>query len=223
LWKNYWWPTIAKDTISLLSPEGRKTLKTEIIDDPPEDCEEKDCRETMDQPRTPSYAITSKKPDGASEKERYICKKCNGQIGKTDRNGQTIVKQRKIRTHETSLQRVARINVVCVGTDDDDNDDDTANDDEWSREEIYGSSGALKIEVKALVAPFRNKKRETSSRALVDCRATGEHMHRAYASKHGYQLRPLKDPIALYNIDGTRNRVGEITHYVKAYMKIGPH
>jgi hypothetical protein len=92
LWKNYWWPTIAKDTIPLLSPEGRKTLKMEIIDDLLEDCKEKDCREVMGQPRTPSYTVTIKRPEEAKETKRYICKKCNSQIGKTDRDGQTIVK-----------------------------------------------------------------------------------------------------------------------------------
>jgi hypothetical protein len=223
LWKNYWWPTIAKDTIPLLSSEGRKTLKTEIIDDPPEDCEEKDCRRTMGQPRTPSYAITIRKPNEANETRQYICKKCNGQLGKTDRDGQTMVKRQKIRTHETSLQCVAHINIACIGTDDGDDNDNAANDDEWSKEEIYGSSGALKIEVKALVAPYGQRKRETSSKALVDCGAMGEHMHKAYASKYGYQLKPLREPIALYNVDGMRNKVGEITHYVKAYVKIGPH
>jgi hypothetical protein len=177
----------------------------------------------MDQPRTPSYTIMIKRPNEANEIKQYICKRCNGQIGRTDQDGRTVVKRRKIRTHETSLQHVARINVACIGTDDDDDDDDVTNDDEWSKEEIYGSSGALKIEVKALVAPHGQRKRETSSKALVDCGATGEHMHKAYASKHEYQLRPLKEPIVLYNVDGTRNKVGEITHYVKAYMKIGPH
>jgi hypothetical protein len=221
LWKNYWWPTIAKDTIPLLSPEGRKTLKTDLIDNSPEGCDEKECREICGQPRMPSYTVTT--AIGATELKKYICKKCNGQIGKQDREGNPVVRRRKIRTHEASLQHVAQIDVACRSTDDINFDDDVANDDEWSKEEIYGSSGALKIEVKARVAPFGNRQRERLSKALIDCGATGEHMHKEYASKNEYRLRPLKEPIALYNVDGTRNRVGEITYYIKAYMKIGVH
>ena len=52
---------------------------------------------------------------------------------------------------------------------------------------------------------------ETS--ALIDSGAEGTFIDKTFAHKHGIHLTPLNRPIPVYNVDGTRNKLGSITEY----------
>lgn len=56
--------------------------------------------------------------------------------------------------------------------------------------------------------------------ALIDSGAGGSFIDQAYAKKIGVTFRPLSRPITAINVDGTKNKRGVITHYVKTPIKI---
>ena len=52
---------------------------------------------------------------------------------------------------------------------------------------------------------------ETS--ALIDSGAGGTFIDKSFALRHGITLSPLAKPIPVYNVDGTRNKLGSIKEY----------
>ncbi|KAI0769561.1 hypothetical protein BC629DRAFT_1252915, partial [Irpex lacteus] len=58
--------------------------------------------------------------------------------------------------------------------------------------------------------------------ALVDSGAGGMFMSEEFALKHKFQVDELSKPIRVYNVDGTENQNGKITHQCQIRMKIGP-
>ena len=59
--------------------------------------------------------------------------------------------------------------------------------------------------------------------ALLDSGATGCFIDKSWALERRIQLKPLKNPIPVLNVDGTRNQAGDITHFVSVIIKIGKH
>ncbi len=57
--------------------------------------------------------------------------------------------------------------------------------------------------------------------AMVDSGATLLFLDKKYADCHKMLLIPLENPIRLFNIDGTPNKAGSITHKVRLSLKIG--
>jgi hypothetical protein len=55
---------------------------------------------------------------------------------------------------------------------------------------------------------------------LIDSGAEGEFIDRDYARSIGIELRKLKQPIRPWNVDGTLNSAGTITHYAKAELTL---
>ena len=58
--------------------------------------------------------------------------------------------------------------------------------------------------------------------AMVDSGATSLFLDQKYADHHKMWQIPLEHPIILYNIDGSLNKAGSITHKVKLQLQIGP-
>src|SRR6201996_9570085 len=56
---------------------------------------------------------------------------------------------------------------------------------------------------------------------MVDSGATSPFIDHKYASKHKMTKIPLEHPILLYNIDGSRNEAGSITHKVRLNLRVG--
>src|SRR5260370_17046368 len=56
---------------------------------------------------------------------------------------------------------------------------------------------------------------------MVDSGATSLFIDHKFASKHNMLKTPLEHPILLYNIDGSRNETGSITHKVKLTLRVG--
>ena len=59
--------------------------------------------------------------------------------------------------------------------------------------------------------------------ALLDSSATGCFIDKSWALERRIELKPLKNPIPVLNVDGTRNQAGDITHFVSVIIKIGKH
>ena len=59
--------------------------------------------------------------------------------------------------------------------------------------------------------------------ALIDSGATGCFIDKSWALEWWIELKSLKNPIPVLNIDGTRNQAGDITHFISIIIKIGKH
>ena len=59
--------------------------------------------------------------------------------------------------------------------------------------------------------------------ALLDSGTTGCFIDKSWALERRIELKPLKNPIPVLNVDGTRNQAGDITHFVSVIIKIGKH
>ena len=55
---------------------------------------------------------------------------------------------------------------------------------------------------------------------MIDSGATGLFLHQKFVNQHRIVTQPLPHPIALFNIDGTRNLAGEITHSARLLSTI---
>jgi len=51
-------------------------------------------------------------------------------------------------------------------------------------------------------------------KALLDSGATGMFIDKKFAEENRIAMRPLNKPIRVYNVDGTLNQGGSITHEV---------
>ena len=58
---------------------------------------------------------------------------------------------------------------------------------------------------------------------LLDSGATRCFIDKSWALERRIQLKPLKNPILVLNVDGTQNQAGDITHFVSVIIKIGSH
>ena len=59
--------------------------------------------------------------------------------------------------------------------------------------------------------------------ALLDSGTTGCFIDKSWALERQIELKPLKNPIPVLNVNGTRNQAGDITHFVSVIIKIGKH
>ena len=58
---------------------------------------------------------------------------------------------------------------------------------------------------------------------MIDSGATALFIHDRFVNQHKIWRIPLKRPIPLSNIDGTKNKAGSLTHYARLTLKIGDH
>lgn len=72
-------------------------------------------------------------------------------------------------------------------------------------EDIHAGSEAVKLNVAG----------------LIDSGATGSCLDEAFASACSLQRKELKHPITLYNADGSKNLMGQMTHFVEVMVNIG--
>jgi predicted aspartyl protease len=62
--------------------------------------------------------------------------------------------------------------------------------------------------------------KDVEMKALLDSRAGGIFMDHQFADKNSILLHPLAKLVSVWNVDGTQNKKGTITHYVKEEMEI---
>ena len=58
---------------------------------------------------------------------------------------------------------------------------------------------------------------------MIDCGATALFLDFTFVIRHRIQTRPLKHPIGLYNIDGSANTAGQITHFARLCLTVDGH
>ena len=63
----------------------------------------------------------------------------------------------------------------------------------------------------------------TKLNALLDLGANGIFLDKTWAEKHKVLLTPLQNPIPVYNVDGTWNFTGSITHTAELIVKFQGH
>ena len=59
--------------------------------------------------------------------------------------------------------------------------------------------------------------------ALIDSGCTGTAMDSKWARHFNVCLYPYLNPIPVFNVDGTPNKSGQITHYAKIWVQMGNH
>jgi hypothetical protein len=70
-------------------------------------------------------------------------------------------------------------------------------------------------------AYLNSRAKRTETPALLDCGATENFMSEDFARSLDLPIRPLKRPRDIYNVDGTRNKQGLITHYTDLQVRTG--
>jgi hypothetical protein len=58
---------------------------------------------------------------------------------------------------------------------------------------------------------------------MVDCGASTVFISQRFINDNNVTTHQYRNPIPLYNIDGSRNMAGEITHYADLWLKVGHH
>ena len=58
-------------------------------------------------------------------------------------------------------------------------------------------------------------------KALIDSGAGGKFIDQNFVRNLKLKKKPLKKPIKVFNVDGTLNKKGTITHKVQLYLRIG--
>ena len=59
--------------------------------------------------------------------------------------------------------------------------------------------------------------------AMVDSGASTLFIHRRFVQENKIQTRKLREPIRVYNIDGTENKAGAVTEMAIVNMQVGGH
>jgi len=65
--------------------------------------------------------------------------------------------------------------------------------------------------------------KKVQTEALVDSGATTNFVDRVFMENNNLVTYKLANPYRVINADGTPNKMGQITEYVRAYVEIGSH
>jgi hypothetical protein len=80
------------------------------------------------------------------------------------------------------------------------------------------------IKLKSLSIPISINKAERNETvetlALIDSGAGGQFIDQNYARLEKFKMQKLDEPITAFNVDGTKNKRGTITSFVKLTVKI---
>ena len=58
---------------------------------------------------------------------------------------------------------------------------------------------------------------------MVDSGATALFINKRFVKQNNMKMHPLRNPIVLYNIDGSINKAGSLTDFVRLTLTIGSH
>src|SRR5215471_2214135 len=79
---------------------------------------------------------------------------------------------------------------------------------------------SLQLEVQLQTTDTREEK---STTALLDCGATGLFINEEYVEREGINTKRLSTPTPVYNVDGTPNKAGPITHVADLILRYKGH
>ena len=83
---------------------------------------------------------------------------------------------------------------------------------------VYQDTGRLMPQLGSKDAP-----KYDTVLALIDSSCTGTAMDSKWAKAFNVKLHKYLTPIPVFNMDGTPNKSGEITHYAKILVQMGGH
>ena len=91
----------------------------------------------------------------------------------------------------------------------------------WVR--AFGSDSVYITRYRSMKVPvsFRTSHAMTDKKILVDSGATNNFIHPRLVKRLGLGTNQLEKPKKVWNVDGTTNRGGELTHYVDLEVKTG--
>lgn len=70
---------------------------------------------------------------------------------------------------------------------------------------------------------LKGRNRSTDTAAMVDCGATALFLDHNFVSGNHITTFPLRHSIDLFNIDGSSNSAGQITHYARLHLTVDQH
>ena len=73
------------------------------------------------------------------------------------------------------------------------------------------------------IAPIQHRTHFAKVRALLDSGVSTIYIDRAFALEIKLPLLPMANPIPVYNVDGTRNSAGDISHYAEIVIEHQGH
>ena len=79
-------------------------------------------------------------------------------------------------------------------------------------------SNAMNLPIKLLSE--KQKEIEIIEEGFLDCGAGGKFIDQNYTRMKGIKMDALKEPIQVYNVDGTPNKRGTIRYYVDLKIKV---
>ncbi|RXW20770.1 hypothetical protein EST38_g5090 [Candolleomyces aberdarensis] len=71
-----------------------------------------------------------------------------------------------------------------------------------------------------LLSDWSSEKKAVELKALIDCGAEDVFIDQTFAHKHRFPLTRLKKPMKVFNVDGTPNKEGRITHFTRLKLTI---
>ena len=91
--------------------------------------------------------------------------------------------------------------------------------------DMYSNVIVAEIEKKSMLLPIlisseKDKGRTVETKALLDTGAGGKFIDQNFILANGIRTSKLDKPIMVYNVDGTKNKTGTITHYVNVNLQI---
>ncbi|KAJ6528970.1 hypothetical protein B0H19DRAFT_863569, partial [Mycena capillaripes] len=92
----------------------------------------------------------------------------------------------------------------------------------WNPPQFIGVMGGNSIMVPVTLETLNSLKGYTVT-GLVDSRATNGFISREFVEAHHLDVEPLPLSVPVYNADGTPNKVGQITHAVRLWLRIQDH
>ena len=79
------------------------------------------------------------------------------------------------------------------------------------------------INLSIQIAPFTQQQNFTQTDTLLDSGANTIFIDNTWAETHKVPLIPLRNPIPVYNVDGTCNSAGSITHSAELVVEFQGH
>ena len=73
----------------------------------------------------------------------------------------------------------------------------------------------------SLSCGLQSEQKNVDTKSLIDCGAGGTFIDQNFVRTNRFPTTPLKTPIEVFNVDGTPNKKGMITHFTRLKTNIG--
>ena len=73
----------------------------------------------------------------------------------------------------------------------------------------------------SLSSGWTKEMKTVDAKALIDCGAGDTFIDRRFVQRHRLPYEKLDKPIKVYNVDGTPNKEGNITHFTRLRTNVG--